>query len=142
MQRWAMYMAGFDYEIQYRSTKANANVDCLSRLPCKGIISDEAEPTMTHIFHVDVLPCTHEQIRKWTRNDPVLSRVIRFTLDGWPSQITEADEELKPFFHRRSEITLEQGVLMWGVRVIVPELGRAGVLEELHTGHVGIVKMP
>lgn len=74
------------------------------------------KPTVTHIFHVEVLPCSHEQIRKWSRNDPVLSRVIRCTLDSWPSKLSEAEEELKPFFHRRNEITLEQGVLMWGVR--------------------------
>ena len=110
-------------------------------MPCREAASDEFEPTATHIFDVEVLPCLCEQIRNWTKSDPILSRVIRFTLDGWPSKLLEADEELKPFFHRRNEITLEQGVLMWGVRVIVPELGRTRVLEEVHTGHVGIVKM-
>ena len=61
-----------------------------------------------------------------------------FTLTGWPST---APPELKPFFNRRFEITIETGCLMWGIRVIVPSKLRERVLKELHTGHPGIVKM-
>ena len=38
-------------------------------------------------------------------------------------------------------MTLLQGCVMWGNRVIVPPKLRQRVLEELHTGHLGVVKM-
>ena len=140
MQRWAMFMAGFNYEIQYRNSKENANADCLSRLPCQSV-SDSGEPMVSHLFHVDILPCSHEQIRNKTKKDLILSKVIRYSLDGWPSKLPETEDELKAYFHRRNEITYEQGVLMWGARIIVPEKCRRSVLEEVHSGHIGIVKM-
>ena len=33
------------------------------------------------------------------------------------------------------------GVLLWGHRVVVPEAARRMVLQELHSGHPGIVRM-
>ena len=42
---------------------------------------------------------------------------------------------------RRNEISVQHGCLMWGIRVIIPTKLRNKVLNELHAGHVGIVKM-
>jgi len=48
--------------------------------------------------------------------------------------------ELKPFFNRKLEITIEVGCLMWGIKVIPSKL-RERVLKELHTGRPEIVRM-
>ena len=45
------------------------------------------------------------------------------------------------FFSKRHEITVEDGCLLWGIRVIIPSQPRERVLYELHTGHPGIVRM-
>ena len=58
-----------------------------------------------------------DQIRKATRADPILSRVLEFTMSGWPEQPTT--EEIKPYFLKRNEITAEEGCLLWGIRVII-----------------------
>ena len=39
------------------------------------------------------------------------------------------------------ESTIESGCLMLGIKVIIPNKLQGRVLEELHTGHIGIVKM-
>ena len=70
--------------------------------------------------------------------DPVLTKLLNYTQNGWPSSI---GPELKPFFDRRLEITIEAGCLMWGIKVVIPSKSRKRVLNELHTGHPGIVKM-
>ena len=33
LQRWVLFLSSYDYEIEFRTTKAHANVDDLSRLP-------------------------------------------------------------------------------------------------------------
>ena len=33
LQRWALFLSSYNYEIEFRTTKAHANVDSLSRLP-------------------------------------------------------------------------------------------------------------
>ncbi|XP_072178233.1 uncharacterized protein [Diadema setosum] len=141
MQRWAMYLAGFDYEIRYRTSKANANADCFSRLPDSNEKREGREPGNVSVCHVDMLPTTHEELRNATRKDPILSKVLRYTLDGWPKQLPTEESELKTFFMRRTEITIEQGILMWGMRIIIPHKMQKAVLAELHQGHLGVVKM-
>ena len=58
--------------------------------------------------------------------------------NDWPDKIPQ---ELKPYFYGKDNLTIEAGCLMTGIRVIVPEVYRKKVLMELHSSHVGVVKM-
>ena len=71
-------------------------------------------------------------------NDPILSKVVTFVQQGWPNQV---QSDLKPYHIRKDELTLEANCLLWGRKVIVPEKLQSKVLEELHTGHPGVVRM-
>ena len=51
------------------------------------------------------------------------------------------DPALKPFIQRRDGLSLDDGCILWGSRVVVPQQGRETVLEELHEGHPGIARM-
>ena len=77
-------------------------------------------------------------IRQATQRDPVLSRVVEHTKQGWPPV---SKRELEPFYRRKDEITLQNGCLMWGSRVIIPPKYRTQLLEQLHEGRPGIVRM-
>ena len=77
-------------------------------------------------------------IRQATQRDPVLTRVMENTKQGWP---TVSEKELEPFQRRKDELTIQDGCLMWGSRVIIPPKHQAQLLAELHEGHLGIVKM-
>ena len=39
MQRWALILSAYNYKIEYCTSKANANADCMSRLPVNSNIS-------------------------------------------------------------------------------------------------------
>ena len=63
-------------------------------------------------------------------------------MKGWPVVHTEESMTLQPYWTRRSELTVECGCLLWGVRVVVPyNKLQQQVLKELHEGHPGIVRM-
>ncbi|XP_056132888.1 uncharacterized protein K02A2.6-like, partial [Lampris incognitus] len=49
--------------------------------------------------------------------------------------------ELSVFLTRQNDLTIQQGCLMWGTRVVVPPKLRPRVLNELHTAHPGVVRM-
>ena len=86
-----------------------------------------------------VLKITHHsrKIAKVTRKDETLSRVFASVLSGnWA-----VNKDLTPFFEKRSELSVRQGCLVWGPRVMIPETHRTAMLEELHMGHIEIVKM-
>ena len=73
-----MFLAGFDYKIEYKSTTEHCNADGLSRLPLQQKEREEMEVDSSEVFHatqVEPLPVTSEAVARETRRDPVLARV-------------------------------------------------------------------
>ena len=141
MQRWAIILSAYQYEVEFRATDKHANADCLSRLPLEVTTEEDAITKSASLFNlqqIDSLPVKSEKIAQFTANDPILSKVITFVQQGWPTQIKD---ELKPFHKRKDELTVEANCLLWGRKVIVPEKLQSKVLEELHTAHPGVVRM-
>ena len=99
LQRWALFLTGFNYDIQYKSTSKHGNAHRLSRLPL-GVRPKEDDTLDIHILSSssDSLPITSKMIRIETRKDPILSQVMDYTLNGWPSQ---KFVELQPYFTRQ-----------------------------------------
>ena len=88
--------------------------------------------------HLQDSPVTADDIRVWTRRDPLLAKVLQFVKDGWPDQ---CEDDMKPFVSRKQELSLHKGCILWGTRVVIPERGRQAVLSELHEGHLGMTRM-
>ena len=127
------------YQLQFRSTEEHKNTDKLSRLPLKEENFTASEEPVFSITCADSLPVTSRQIAEATRKDPVMSKVLSHTLNGWPAQ--NSDRDMQPYFNRRTELSVEGGVLLWGLRVVVPPAFRDRLLEELHDKHPGIYRM-
>ena len=81
MKLWALPLSAYEYKISYRAGKANGNADGLSRLPLPGPLPGE---TILLTEHLEGTPVHSEHIKEWTKRDPVLSHVLRYTLEGWP----------------------------------------------------------
>ena len=141
IQRWALILAAYQYSLEFRPTGRHGNADAMSRLPLP--VSPGSVPVpMEVVLLVEALrdsPISADQIRAWTIKDPLLSKVVRYTLEGWPT--VETQSELKPYWHRRCELSVEGGCLLWGCRVVVPLPGRTQVLLELHAAHPGVSRM-
>ena len=92
---------------------------------------------MFQLSYFDELPVTAKQISEATSShDPIL---LEFTLTGWPNVVQ--DESLKPFFIRRTELSVEQWCVLWRRRVVIPPKYRSKILEDLHDQHPGTCRM-
>ena len=140
LQRWALILAAYSYDIEFRPTGQHGNADGLSRLPLKEVTSEGASsaPTIFNIGQLESLPVTAKQLQAATCTDSILSKVRRFMKEGWPKKI---DKSLRAFEGRRQELTVEHGCVLWGIRVIVPSKLRKPILDELHRDHPGISRM-
>ena len=140
LQRWALLLSSYNYTIEFRLTKAHANADGLSRLPLP--IKDEGESlsevSVFNVSQINTLSVSVVGMCKATRSDPILSKVYYHLQKGWPKQCPEV---LKPYYACRNELSIEEGCILWGVRVLVPKKLQSNVLEMLHEGHMGIVKV-
>ena len=139
LQRWAIILSAFDYSIRFVPSKQYAVADALSRLHLPSTLSGENAIFKVEERLVDSLPITRKEISHATQVDPVLSKVLEFVRHGWPQHVE--DIRLKPYFNRRFELSVEQGCLLWGLRVIISSRYQVDMLEELHTGHPSIVRM-
>ena len=66
------------------------------------------------------------------------SKVLHYTRKGWPEVIPEC---LKPYWNRHLELSIEGNIILCGMRVVIPLVFRQRVMEELHQGHSGVVRM-
>ena len=142
IQRWALTLSAYKYSIRYKPGKTLSNADALSRLPLPVTVSEEKcipEDVVQVINHLSTTTANAANVRDWTNKDPVLSKVKRFLLSGWSEQ--QLGEDFKPYTQRKSELSLDDGCILWGTRVVIPPQGRKRVLEELHDTHQGASKM-
>ena len=139
LQRWAIQLSAYDYNIEFRATAKHANADGLSRLPLKNECTEEGpEIRIFQIRQLESLPIVPADIKRATQRDQVLSKVLQYSRGGWPTSSTEV---FRPYSMRRQEISIEDGCLLWGMRVIIPTSLREQSLVELHRDHPGVVKM-
>lgn len=143
IQRWAIILSAYDYHIIYRQSEEHGNADGLSRVPLPETTDAGTEPMTAYLHaligeHLEEAPLCAKQISKATRKDAELSRLHRYVMEGWPKKVSE---EQKVYYKKKEELSVEQGCVLWGTRVVVPAKLRTAVLNEIHSGHPGIVKM-
>ena len=138
LQRWALILSAYSYELEYRGGQENKKADVLSRLSIPVEVIDPNE----QIFGVDYcepLPMTAKGIAKATQLNVVPRRAYQYTRYGWTTR--DVDQSLQPFAKRANELSIGGGYLLWGSRVIIPEELRKTVLAQIHEGHLGTSKM-
>ena len=141
LQRWALTLSAHTYSIEYKLGKSNGNADAFSRLPLPDTPADIPMPADT-VFLLEKLndtPVTANMIKRWTNQDPVLAKEKHCVLKEWPASVT--DSGMRPFFNKQTELSVEGGCVLRGVRVVIPPQGRKKVLELLHDTHPGMEQM-
>ncbi|GFW74980.1 uncharacterized protein K02A2.6-like [Trichonephila clavipes] len=88
---------------------------------------------MTNISQVELIPVTATDIARATKTDRKLFKLYESLKSGTELPV--------PWKGRESEFALQNGCIMYDHRVYIPEKYQNQVLEELHVGHPGIVKM-
>ncbi|UYV65505.1 hypothetical protein LAZ67_3004542, partial [Cordylochernes scorpioides] len=137
LQRWAIILSAYTYDIKFKKTQDHGNADLLSRLP----VESEETSRLDNIYalsYMEDLPITAEEIRIETQKDEVLSIVKCYTQHGWPERVPD---HLRPYFQRKLELTVDGECLLWGMRVIIPSSLRPNLLSCLHETHSGMSKM-
>ncbi|KAJ0169617.1 hypothetical protein K1T71_014802 [Dendrolimus kikuchii] len=107
---------------------------------CSEDKSSEYDEEATYLHFVeDSFPLSHRDVARETKKDPILCKIYSYIVSGWPN-VTEIENE-KPYFHRKETLYTDHGCVVWGYRIVIPRKLRERVVEEIHTGHVGIVRM-
>ena len=93
--------------------------DTLSRLP-----STENPDTIDQDITVDLVRFRSErlnEIRKETKADLVLDQLQGMITTGWPDSIKDLPPVIRSYWPYRDEISVNDGIIMKGSRIIIPE---------------------
>ena len=68
VQRWALFLAAYNYKLEYHAGSLNGNADCLSHLPLSAEEQDVAPSTnRVHMMNLVDAPVTVVAVRSETR---------------------------------------------------------------------------
>ena len=138
LQRLLLKVQGYKFDLEYRPGRELVLADALSRLPsavnCETVKLD---------LHVDLLKFHSDRlanIRECTQQDPVLNKLMETIMVGWPEKQKDLPTSLRSYWSYRDELSVENGIIMKGERVLIPQEVKEIILKQLHVGHQGIEK--
>ena len=157
LARWALMLSQYEYTIEYRKTSDHGNADALSRLPVGPDAQFDGRESDADADCICTIKTVSKQLNaadpgvlsKETDKDRVLATVVRYTGEGWPfSKIHEDSTNsestcytVDAFKKIRESLSVTDGCLFYGARVVIPVSLQAQVLEILHLGHFGMQRM-
>lgn len=134
--RYAIFLAGYDFKIQFVTSEKNS-ADVLSRLLVDS--SKETKVEKSYLHCVDEFKVMNaELIQKETGRDSLLNKIKYYIVQGWPESV---EDNLKVYKNKQELLSVEQNVVLYGHKIIIPENLQKSILEELHLNHLGVVKM-
>ena len=80
---------------------------------------------------------TIAELQQETAKDPTLQQLKQEVLTGWRDR-SQVPEEIRQFYGYRDEITVQNGILYKGMRIIVTESLQKQMLKKVHSSHRGI----
>lgn len=135
----------FRFSIAHVPGKDLAIADTLSRAPASGpaaadeLFQQEANAFVNIVLqHLPASEQRLEEIKKRQGEDEDYQQLTLFCQSGWPDK-HRLTATMKPYFSVAAELSVENGLLLRGNRIVIPPL-RKELLGRIHDGHQGITK--
>lgn len=140
LQRMLMRTQLYDIKLNYRRGSTMYLADTLSRafLPYD-VVQKTAEEfeSVNMVEHIRVKPATLQEIRAHTEQDEVLQELMKVIKAGWPETKHEVPHQLTPFFGIRDELSMQDGIVLRGERVVIPKSLQRQMVNRVHYAHTG-----
>ena len=144
VQRFRLRLLRFQFTISHIPGKDLTTADTLSRAPLQNLSTMDAklqEDCDAYVaLQITSIPATESrlnQIKECLKHDEVSQQLMEFCESGWPDKVTGPAKQYLPV---ASELQVQDGLLLRGSRLIIPNSMRQDILSCLHAGHQGITK--
>ena len=140
IQRWAVILLAYNYELIFKSGHKHGNADSMSCLPFQSDDCEESSVLENYVLMIELChsPRMSEDVARYSAQDSIITKVMDYINNGWPAKI---EEQWKPYLRRRNELCINLFCLHWGNRVVIPLQFREHVINKLHDCHLGVVRM-
>ena len=137
LQRMLLRLQGYDMAIKYRPGTEMLLADPLSRL---NPLPSEGTLDLHKVCLVQFTDTRLDSLRQDTSADPELSGLREIIYSGWPEKQKQVPVHLRKYWAYRDELSVENGLILKGERVVIPESQRNDVIERIHQAHQGFEK--
>ena len=140
LQRLMLRLQTYDTHVVYHPGSKMFLADTLSRAFLPESKTDPTQVGMEQVNMIDHLPIAKpllEKLKQETADDAVLTELHSVIMRGWPEQKKDLPATLTPYFQICDELSTSDGLIFRGERVVIPKSMRKGMLERLHSSHLG-----
>jgi hypothetical protein len=140
LQKMMLKLQSYDIDLIYKRGKDMYLADTLSRAFLKSTKTNEGNPEDEYEV-MTALPLTqkrNEELRESTANDPIMQQLNHTIMNGWSSHYRNVPPSIKEYFAHRDDLTVENGVILKGQKILVPKSLRSEYISQAHKGHIGV----
>ena len=155
LQRMMLRLQNFDFEVEYKKGTLLHLADTLSRayLPHGQIKCSKEDvfltvnvrsPVEEEIEAVDALsfvsisPQGLDRVQRAMEADSGMVLLKTVIQTGWPDTKEEVPVSIQGYFHFGDELSVQDGLVLKGERLVVPQSMREEIKQKLHQSHLGI----
>ena len=134
LQRMLLRIQPYECEIKYKPGKEMVFADYLSRIqPTNG-----AEIELDRVINsISVTETGKEKMVKATEQDNILQCLKSQILEGWPESPQQVPKIIRGYFSMKDQLSTEDGLLLKGNTLIIPQNMKKEMLDKIHNGHLG-----
>ncbi|XP_013396158.1 uncharacterized protein K02A2.6-like [Lingula anatina] len=139
LQKMLLRLQWYNLNVVYRKGKDMVVADTLSRAYLPDTSSDVTG--LDDLCLVDMISVSSERysdIR--TRTQRELQPLYNTIVQGWPDTRRETPYEIRNFWDSRDQLSVFDGVIYKGLRIVIPPSLQKYMLSLIHESHLGVVK--
>jgi len=145
LQRLVLRCLKYDIEVKYKRGQSIPVADALSRACLKASSSAPDTSQDQSASRIDFITVNTQlvslgEVRKAAAVDPTMCLLRATIYQGWPTYRNQCPEELWEYWNFRCDLVLEDGLILKGDKLLIPDSLRKQVLNNIHTGHQGETK--
>ena len=140
LQGMMMRLQKYDFEVRYQQGTRMHIADTLSR----AFLPATDHPSGAEFENVNMakfLPISSEKledIQKRTDDEDESLQMLKQTIiQGWPKERKNLPIQITPYFSMRDELTVQDGLIFRGQRIVIPLRLRREMKKKIHSSHLG-----
>ena len=137
LQAMLLRLQEYNFEMSYKSGKSIPIADALSRAPLLNSIKQEII-SVNNLSFTPIKESRLQEIRDKTNSDESLQLLKSTIMQGWPDHKSLLSKSLTPYFDYRDELTVQDGIILRGERIVISISMRREMKGKVHAGHTGI----
>ncbi|XP_048577062.1 uncharacterized protein K02A2.6-like [Nematostella vectensis] len=157
LQRMMLRLQKFDLQVNYKRGAEMYLADTLSRAfrgqkrsasrddvgdvmlleEMRGTTEREVE-SIDMIQFLPVSEATQASLRQATEQDTAMRELKSIIRQGWPEVKDDVPVSIRDYYSFRDELSLQNGLVFKGERLVIPNSSRVEMLAKIHASHIGI----